>query len=117
MNAKVPNKATNPSASVSLCTLKFVAPTTTITSRNNVEQNTKVPSTATNSTIPISSQCASGSPSTSKFVTLSTTVTLPTGHPTGTNIQLDIIQLQLLVHVQVNHSTPLHQQSHYQFLT
>ena len=89
MNAKVPNKATDPPASVSLCTLKFVAPTTTITSWNNVEQNAKVPSTATNSTIAISSPCVSGSPSTSKFVALSTTVTLPTGHPTETNPVVD----------------------------
>ena len=51
----------------------------------NKLENSKIPSTATNSTIPISSPCAAGSPSTSKFVALSTTVTLPTGHPMETN--------------------------------
>ena len=83
MNAKVPNTAVNPSASVSLSTLKFVAPITTLTSLNNVELNAKVLSTDTNSTIAISS------PSTSEFVACSTTVALPTGHPTQTNPVVD----------------------------
>ena len=47
--------------------------------------NVKVPNTATNSTIAISSPSASGSPSTANFVTHSTTLTLPTGHHTQTD--------------------------------
>ena len=64
----------------------LVAPTT---SPNNVEDNSKVQNTSTNSTIPFSSLCTSESPSTYKFVTLSTTVTLPKGHPTETNPAVD----------------------------
>ena len=47
--------------------------------------NAKVPSTATKSTLAILSPSASGSQSTSKFVTCSTTLTLPTGCHTPTN--------------------------------
>ena len=62
---------------------------TTLTPPKNVELNAKIPRTATNSTIPILSPYASGSPSTSKFVACSTTVTLPIGHPTQTNPVVD----------------------------
>ena len=55
----------------------------------NVELNAKVLNTATHSTIAILSPCASGSPSTSKFVACSTTLTLPSGHPTQTNPVID----------------------------
>ena len=89
MNAKVPNTATNstiailsPSASGSQSTLKFFAPSTTLTSPKNVEMSAKVPNTATNSTIAILSPCGFGSQSTSKYVTCSTTLTLSTGHHT-----------------------------------
>ena len=59
------------------------------TSSKYVETSAKVPKTAKNSTIAMSSPSASGSPSTSKFVTPSTTLTLPARHPTQTNPIID----------------------------
>ena len=75
----------------------------------NVEMNAKVLNTATDSTIAILSPCASGSPSTSKFVACSKLLhyLLDILHKLIlSSIELDmiqsLIQLQLLVHVQVN---------------
>ena len=55
------------------------------TSPKYVEMNAIVSKTFTKSTDAILSPSASGSPSTSKFVTCSTTLTLPTGDHTQTN--------------------------------